>query len=64
MRLLRKIIKKTLIIVFAIILLASNSCFAKDEDNLDVKELINQEEGSLFDKTIAKTIRRTSTSCL
>ncbi len=60
----KKIIKKILIILLVIILLASNSCFAKDEENLDVKELINQEEGSLFDKTIAKTIRRTSSGCL
>lgn len=35
-----------------------NCCFAakKDEDALDIKELVNNEEGSLFDKTIAKTI--------
>lgn len=64
MRLLKKIISKILIILFAIILLTSNNCLAKDEENLDVKGLINQEEGSLFDKTIAKTIRRVSTSCL
>mgnify|MGYP004663791077 CR=1 FL=1 len=34
------------------------NCFAADEEEttLNVKDLINQEEGSLFDKTIAKTI--------
>lgn len=35
-----------------------NCCFAakEDEDELNIKELVNNEEGSLFDKTIAKTI--------
>ena len=53
---LKKIIKKILIILFTIILLTSNNCFAKEENALNIKELINKEEGSLFDKTIAKTI--------
>lgn len=37
-------------------MLTTINCLAADEETLDVKGLINQEEGSLFDKTIAKTI--------
>ena len=52
----KKFIKRILIILISVIMLTSINCLAADEETLDVKSLINQEEGSLFDKTIAKTI--------
>lgn len=59
----RRNLRKILILLLCMIILASTNCFAK-ENELNVKELISKEEGSLFDKTIAKTIRGTCTSCL
>lgn len=59
----RKIIKRIFIIIIALLLLTTVNCFAVD-DELNIKELVEAEEGSLFDKTIAKTIRRSCTSCL
>ena len=55
---LKKFLKRILIILISVIMLTTVNCFAADEEEtpLDVKELVNQEEGSLFDKTIAKTI--------
>lgn len=58
----RKIIKRIFIIIITIMLLTTVNCFAADEE-LNIKELVEAEEGSLFDKTIAKTIRRDCTSC-
>ncbi len=54
----KKFLKRIFIILICITMLFSVKCFAADEEEsvLDVKELVNQEEGSLFDKTIAKTI--------
>lgn len=54
----KKFLKRILIILISIIMLFTINCFAADEEEttLNVKDLINQEEGSLFDKTIAKTI--------
>lgn len=60
----RKIIKRIFIIIIALLLLTTVNCFAADDDELNIKELVEAEEGSLFDKTIAKTIRRPCTSCL
>ena len=55
---LKKFLKRIFIILISVIMLTTVNCFAADEEEtpLDVKELVNQEEGSLFDKTIAKTI--------
>lgn len=58
----RKFIKRIFIIMIALLLLTIGNCFAADEE-LNIKELVEAEEGSLFDKTIAKTIRRNCTSC-
>ncbi|MGN1271066.1 MAG: pilin [Clostridia bacterium] len=54
----KKFLKRIFIILISVIILFTVNCFAADEKkaSLDVKELVNQEEGSLFDKTIAKTI--------
>jgi len=50
--------------MIALLLLTTVNCFAADEDEeLNIKEMVEKEEGSLFDKTIAKTIRRNCTSC-
>lgn len=60
----KKIFKRIIIILISVVLITTTNCIAKDEKEteLDVKEIINQEEGSLFDKTIAKTIGRSCTS--
>ena len=58
----RKIIKRIFIIIIAILLLTTVNCFATDDEELNIKELIEHEEGLLFDKTIAKTTRRDCTS--
>ncbi len=50
----KKVLKRIFILFIIVMLFTTVSCFAEDE--LDIKEIINQEEGSLFDKTIAKTI--------
>jgi len=56
--------KRIFIIMIALLLLTTVNCFAADEDEeLNIKEMVEKEEGSLFDKTIAKTIRRNCTSC-
>lgn len=55
----KKCFKRILVIIIFIMLFVNiNCCFAakEDEDGLNIKELVNNEEGSLFDKTIAKTI--------
>lgn len=55
---LKKFLKKILIIYLICLLLATPQCCAKsdDEEELDIKEIVSNEDGSLFDKTIAKTI--------
>ena len=53
----KKIFKRILLILMITLTLTTVNCFAADEEEkLDVKEIIKNEEGSLFDKTIAKTI--------
>ena len=50
----KKMIKRIIIIFLIALTLLTVNCFAKDE--FDIKDIVNKEEGSLFDKTIAKTI--------
>ncbi len=50
----KKIFKKVFLIFLITITLTTVNCFAKEE--LKIKDIVSKEEGSLFDKTIAKTI--------
>lgn len=54
----KKFLRRIFIILISIIVLLTVTSFAADEEEitLNIKDLVTQEEGSLFDKTIAKTI--------
>lgn len=55
---LKKFLKRIFIVLISIIVLLTVNSFAadKEETTLNIKDLVTKEEGSLFDKTIAKTI--------
>lgn len=53
----RKFLKRILMIFLIALTLTTVNCFAKsDKEELKIKDIVSKEEGSLFDKTIAKTI--------
>ena len=53
----RKIIA-SIVIIITIFFVFSPMCFAAKDDTPDFKKMIKKEGGSLFEKIIAKTIRR------
>lgn len=54
-------IVKSFVMVIAILFLLSPICLAATDIN--VKDQVKQEDGSLFEKIIAECLRRNSTNC-
>ena len=47
---------KSIFIIVLVVLMVSPVCFAKEDDEVDFKKQVKQEDGSLFEKIIAECI--------